>query len=239
MMGVLAVVASLAFGVQAAPQAPQPTVDQVIDKYIAAAGGRAALEKLTSRVSTGTLEIPDIGITGAIQLMEKAPNRNLATVQLGEMGSMREGTDGKIAWADDPQSGLREKVGDEAAQAMRNAMFNQELHLKTIFPKMTVTGREQVAGRPAIAVTGSPADGVTARLYFDAETGLLVRRSETQFTPQGPMDVDAFFEDYRLVDGVRQPFLIRQVTPMFTALIRITEMKHNVALDDAIFRKPS
>lgn len=238
-VGVLAIAGLVGFRAQAAPQEPLPSVDQVIDKYVAAVGGRAALEKLTSRVSTGTLEIPDIGITGAVQLMEKAPNKNLATVQLGEMGSMREGTDGTVAWAEDPQSGLREKAGDEAAQALRNAVFNQELHLKTLFPKMSVTGREQVAGRPAIAVTASPTDGVTVRLFFDAETGLLVRRSEMQFTPQGSMEVDSFLEDYRAVDGVRQPHLVRQITPTFTAVIRITEIKHNVALDDAVFRKPS
>ena len=65
-----------------------------------------------------------------------------------------------------------------------------------------------------------------------------MRQNLTRETPQGPMDIDVFLEDYRDVEGTRQPFTVRQITPAFSMVIRITEIKHNVALDDAIFRKP-
>ncbi|MBI3669326.1 MAG: hypothetical protein HY237_06065 [Acidobacteria bacterium] len=49
-----------------APQTPAakavpalPTVDQILDKYVQALGGKTAIEKLSSRVSKGTFEIPD------------------------------------------------------------------------------------------------------------------------------------------------------------------------------------
>ncbi|MGH9764082.1 MAG: c-type cytochrome, partial [Blastocatellia bacterium] len=38
-----------------------PTADQILDKYTEALGGKAAIDKLTSRESKGTIEVPDRG----------------------------------------------------------------------------------------------------------------------------------------------------------------------------------
>ena len=91
-----------------------------------------------------------------------------------------------------------------------------------------MTGREKVGTRDAIALVATPAEGTPTKMYFDAETGLLVRQSLTRETPQGPMDIDVFLEDYRDVEGTKQPFTVRQITTAFSMLIRITEIKHNV-----------
>lgn len=45
----------------AKPAAKLPTVDQVLDKYVQAIGGKAAIEKQTSRVAKGTFELPAFG----------------------------------------------------------------------------------------------------------------------------------------------------------------------------------
>jgi hypothetical protein len=84
---------------------------------------------------------------------------------------------------------------------------------------MTLKGKEDVGGAEAYAVTATPADGHAVTLYFDARTGLLLRRDRT------------YFEDYREVDGVKLPFRIRDDFSTIT----LTEVKHNVPLDDARF----
>jgi hypothetical protein len=48
-----------------------------------------------------------------------------------------------------------------------------------------------------------------------------------------------FFEDYRVADGVKVAYLLKQVTPAFTLNIKLDEVKHNVPIDDAKFKKPS
>ena len=50
--------------------------------------------------------------------------------------------------------------------------------------------------------------------------------------------MDATYDDYRAIDGVKRAHMIRQTTAQFSATLRLSEVKHNVALDDAIFRKP-
>ena len=130
-----------------------PTVDQVIEKYVTAVGGRAALEKLTSVRTQGTIEISDFQITGTIEIVQKAPDKMLQTANLSGIGLQREGFDGTIGWSEEPQSGLRQKAGAELADAKRGALFPRELKLKQQYPTMTVTGRERVGERDTIVIS--------------------------------------------------------------------------------------
>jgi len=214
-----------------------PTVDQVIEKWVAALGGRAAMEKHTSRVQKGTIESPSAPITGTLEVSEKAPDKTLSVFNIAAMGVVREGFDGSVGWQDDAQSGLKEKTGKELADARRDAVFNSELKLKELYKTFTVT-QETVGGRPAYLVVATPAEGNPTRYWLAVDTGLLIRTRVTRETAQGPVDIDVFLEDYRDVDGVKTPFTIRQVTPMLTLIFKVSEVKFNVALDDAIFKKP-
>jgi hypothetical protein len=222
---------------QAGSQAATPTIDQVLDKAITALGGRAAMEKVTSRTGKGTIEIPDAGMNGSIQVYEKAPNMSAIVIDLGGM-QIRQAFDGAVAWEDNPQEGIRVKSGVELAEAKREATFNPELKMKQLYTKLTVRGREKVGTSDAWAVDAVPAEGSPVVFYFDVESGLPVRMDSTRDTPQGPIAVQAFLDDYRVVDGIKVAHVLRQVTPMFTMTMRLTEVKHNVTLDDKMFKKP-
>jgi hypothetical protein len=197
------------------------------------------MEKITSRVAKGTIELADFGMNGTITMSEKAPDKSLAVIEIGGMGTIREGTSSAGAWSDDPQQGVRDKTGAELADAKRGAIFNIELKLKEVFKTLEVKGRDAIASRPVWVVLATPGDGgAPTRMFFDAETGLLLRMSSTRETPMGAMDFDIYLEDYRVTDGVKQPWLVRQVTSQFTMVVKLTELKNNVALDDAIFKRP-
>ena len=211
-----------------------PTVEQVLEKYLTAMGGQAAFDKITSRTAKATIEIPDMGITGTMTMTEKAPNKAMVVVEIANM-TVREGTDGVVAWDENPQSGLREKAGLELAEYKRGSIFNIETKLKTAYPKMTVTGRDTVNGRPALVIDAIPEQGSPVKIFFDSETGLILKQSGSRETPEGPITFESFYDDYRPIDGIKQPHTLRQVTSRFTSVIRITEMKHNVPVEDKIF----
>jgi len=215
-----------------------PTIDQILDKYIAGTGGRAAIEKVTSATAKGTIQIPDVGISGTIELYQKAPDKALTVVEFGGMGSQRQGFDGTVGWTQDDQNGLRQSDGTELADAKRSAVMGRELKMKTIYPTMTVKGREKVGTHDVFLVEAVPADGPPARLYFDTESGLLLRQTATRQTAQGALEIEVTFDDFRDVDGVKRAFLVRQATAMFTATIQLTEVKQNVPIDDAVFKIP-
>jgi hypothetical protein len=241
-MVAVAVLFLASLATSAAPSGAQtpalPTVDQVLEKYVTALGGRATLEKVTSVRTQGTIEIPDFQITGTIEIVQKAPDKALQTVNLSGIGLQREGFDGTIGWAEEPQAGLRQKAGAELADAKRGALFPRELKLKQQYPTMTVTGRERVGERDTIVILATPADGAPAKLYFDEATGLLARQSGSRNGPEGAIAVEVTLDDYRDVAGVKRPHLIRQSNPQFAVTVKVTSIKHNESIDDAIFKKP-
>ena len=83
-------------------------------------------------------------------------------------------------------------------------------------------------------------DGKGERLYFDAQTGLLVRRITTTPTVVGLVPEQVDYEDYRDVDGLKVPFTIRVTTidPSNSSTRKFTEIKLNVPVDDTKFKKP-
>jgi len=220
-----------------AQTAALPTIDQILDKQIEAVGGRAALEKLQTITGKGTLVVEQANLTGTIQLFQK-PDKSLQIVELTGVGTTREGFDGTVGWVDQPPQGVVEKTGVELAEARRGAIMPRELKMKQLYPKMTVTGRGDVGGAPAYIVDATPVEGPAVKLYFDVATGLLVRQIAMRSTGQGPIEVDTVFSDYRDVSGLKRPFSMTQTTSQFTARLTFTEIKQNVPVDDAIFKKP-
>ena len=223
----------------AKPAEGMPTADQIIEKYVQALGGKAAIEKINSRTTKASFDIPAMGAGGTVEAYEKAPNKNVAIITIPGFGVIREGFDGKVAWAEDPTTGLREKSGLELADAKLEAEFYKPIRLKQLFPTMTVKGKEKVGEREAYVVEGKPAEGSVEKWYFDTQTGLLIRQDAERETPQGKMPTEVYMDDYREVDGVKIPHAIRQTTPMFTINIKNEEVKHNVPVEDAKFNKPA
>lgn len=223
----------------AAAQAAPPTVDQILDKYVQALGGKAAYEKLTSRVSKGTFELPAQGLTGTVEIDSKAPNKSLLLVELAGLGRIQQGFDGVVAWANNPQGGVRELSGQELSVAKRASVFQQAIRLRELYPQMTLQGQEKVGQHNTYVIEADPGDGSLRRMYFDAESGLMLRSVVERDAPEGRAAFDLLLDDYREVDGIKIPFTAHGMTPNAEYVIKLTEVKHNVRVEDAKFAKPS
>jgi len=223
---------------QAQPQVSLPSVDEIVAKYEKAVGGRAAFEKLTSRVSKGNFVLGGMGTTGTTEIYQKAPNKMVTITNVPDFGVVSSGMDGTVAWLDTPQSGTQELTGDAAAATKRNADFYEQIRLKEAYPKMVVKAKESFGGHDVYVVEATPAEGAPETLSFDADSGLLVRTQTQVNGPQGTIDIDSRLSDYRDVDGIKLPFKIDQERSDFSFTINFTEVKHNVPIDDAKFEKP-
>lgn len=223
----------------AKPAAALPTVDEVLDKYVKATGGKEAIQKQTSRTVKATFEIEAMGLTGPVQMYSKAPNKSAMVIEIPNVGTFNEVFDGTKAWSANPMSGLREKSGAELAAQKRDSDFYQSLNLKSQYSKMTVKGKEKVGAGEAYVIEATPAEGGPEKLYFDVASGLLVRQDAERESEQGKIAVEIYYEDYKEVDGVKIAHTLKQVTPMFSMTIKTTEVKHNAPIDDAKFNKPA
>src|SRR5580693_10333132 len=218
--------------------ATMPTGEQVLDHYVQAIGGRAAWMKLNSRVSKGTIEIPAMdNLTGTVEIHEKAPNLMLAVINLGG-AAFEQGYDGNVGWSDNPRDGLRELSGGELDDARREANFYHAVELKKNYTKMTVTGIERVNEHDTYAVEATRAEGAPDRIYFDTQSGLMVRSVNQRYTTDGVTEFTADVDDYTELDGVKLPFTVRQTGASATFIIRFTEVHHNLQLTDGQFAKP-
>ncbi len=221
----------------AAQQAATPAPDQVVAKYVRAIGGKAALEKVKSRVTKGTLD-PGGGQISTLQITEKAPDKFLQELEVPGIGAINEGFDGKMGWEWNSQEGVQEMTGTSLAARRRNAQFYRWLRMRELFAKLEVSGTEKVGDRTTYVLEATPQEGYAEKFYFDTETGLLLRRDYRLDGPDGVIAFEMYYEEYRVVDGLKLPFTLRRVGPENVLLLKFTEIKHNVELDDARFAKP-
>ncbi|HEY0380153.1 MAG TPA: c-type cytochrome [Pyrinomonadaceae bacterium] len=220
------------------PTAPLPTVDQVLDKYVQAIGGDAAFRKLNTRVMKGTHVTFD-GTSIPLETYQAAPDKlvSMLTTKAGPIGS---GYNGKVGWSRN-QRGIREMSGAQLEMMRRASDFYADVKPRETFPNLTAVGREKLGDRETIVLASKVSDTRTEKLYFDAQTGLLLRILAITQTLLAPIPEQTDFEDYREVDGVRLPFTIRQsfVDPWVGWTRKYTEVKHNVAVDATKFDPPS
>jgi zinc protease len=227
-----------ATGASAPAPAPALTADQILENYIKAIGGRENWKKLTTRISTGTIDVPAMNLSGLVTVREKAPNRSIFTVNFNG-AVFQQGFDGTIGWSNDPQNGLREQAGEELAETKRDSDFYHPLDLKQMYSKITLTGTDKIGDRDAYIVEASSADLGTDKIYFDTQNGLVLRIVGQHHTMDGPATFTEDFSDFREVDGIKLPYTVHQESPSSTFTIKFTEIRHNEAIEDAAFAKPA
>jgi zinc protease len=129
--------------------------------------------------------------------------------------------------------------GEQLAQMKRSAEFYADLKLKELYPKMTLEGKEKVGDREAFVIRSQVSEKRVEKLYFDTQTGLLIRNLGLDDTIIGDIPDQEDFSDYREVDGVKLPFTIQLsfVDPWNGWTRKFTEVKHNVPLNDERFEK--
>ena len=227
-----------------------PAAAQLVAKYVSALGGEPALRKFTARKITATTETAaDVRAVGPpvhalTQQYFKAPNQWVVTSQTAS-ASTATGFDGNVAWRQDAKGVVTETTGaapaPPLARVKRNADFYEPLSLATAYSRLVTTDLVKVRDRDAYLVLGFPEGDLPEQLYFDAQSGLLVRRGTATATAFGDYAVQTDYEDYRDVDGVKIPYVVRTigVSPADSVTTYVERVEHNPTVDAGRFAKPA
>jgi len=215
-------------------EASGPSADQLIDKYLQAAGG-AAMDKITSRVMKGTITFGDRNIP--IDIFSKDPDKRISFTHTPDGDSVT-AFDGHAGWLGAPGRSVREMHGSELDAAAMDADLHFAAHLKGMFSEAQVQGTEKVDDHDAYVVVGAREGKPPLRLYFDDKSGLLVRLVRYGDTPFGLMPTQIDYADYREANGVKIPYRWTLARPNGRFTIQVSEVKQNVPVDDAKFAKP-
>lgn len=217
---------------------PLPTADEVLDKYTNAIGGPAAIEKIKSAVIHGSVANAS-GSTGTFEADQIAPDKgyDIMTTQRGTRVRVLNRQKGweKTAF------GVNELAGQQLQDAKLSLALYGNLNLKDQFTKFEVAGTDKIDNHDVYVVKTTRPDQKRERLYFDSESGLLLRRVTEMNSKVGVIPEATDFDDYREVEGVKLPGTIRlsaidTQNPISTR--KIEKIEFNTSIDNSKFDKP-
>ena len=212
-----------------------PTAEQLLDKYVQAVGGEAAIDRVHSRVMKGTIDFS--GMSLPIDIYAKDPLKRISFTHMAE-GENVTAFDGREGWLGMSGHPLREMHGSDLDGAGIDADLHLATHLKQMFRETRTEATEKIGDHEAYVVAGQREGKPPIRLYFDKESGLLVRLVRFGETALGWLPTQIDYADYRDVDGVKIPYRWTLARPSGRFTIQVNELKQNVSVDDAKFAKP-
>ena len=220
------------------PTPAMPSADEIFSKYAAALGGQTVIDKLKSRTAKGTVTQAN-GNSFQFELSQAAPDKFYLLVTTPQ-GTIERGFNGQVGW-EKTTRGVREISGAELINfKAANGLFTL-LKLKEQYSKPPRVRKDKLGDREVYIIDGTTIDNRRMRLYFDAASGLLLRRTTTMQTMVGIIPDQIELEDYREAEGLKFPFTARAAALEVgnpTSTRTFTEVKLNVPVDESKFNMP-
>jgi photosynthetic reaction center cytochrome c subunit len=229
--------------VQITRQAPGAlSADQIFDKYLEAVGGAQKAAAITSIVFKGTYQ----GYAepkAPVDIYLKTPNQRTMIVHT-DGGDRTTAFDGSNGWmaapaADKPFPVIRYSNGDLDAVRL-DAVLSFPAGIKQAITK-PLTGSSSIDDKDVAVVQGTANGGRSpVKLYFDKQSGLLVRQVRYADTIIGRVPVQVDYSDYREVarTGVKLPFHVITTWTDGRSDVLLTSAETNIAIDAAKFNQP-
>ena len=211
------------------------TALNVMDNYLSAIGGEDKVRALKDikMVLKAEMQGRELVITTKI----KEPNMLKMEMSMGGMTAMSlvfNGTDASIQ-----QMGQAVPVDDNQKKdlSLESAIVT-EIAIKDLGLATELKGIESIEGTNTYAVEITNPSGSKVTYFYDIETGLKLRESETVPSPQGEMTQDTDWADYKEVGGVKFPYA--KTLPMGPMKMNATaeSIEVNTGIQDSEFAIP-
>jgi photosynthetic reaction center cytochrome c subunit len=223
-----------------------PSPDQILDKYIQAVGGTQQTAKLTSFIAKGTYSGYDTSDDKVpVEVYAKAPNQRTTIFHAPVGGGVtKDGTttfDGHAGWINAASTlvpmltltgGNLDGARVDAALSFPGGIKQALSDWRAGFPATIIDGRD-------VQVVQGTAGGSRVKLYFDKESGLLVRQVRYAQTIVGLNPTQVDYSDYREVAGVKLPFHWLVTWTDGQSTFEMNQVQPNVPIDPAKFAKPA
>lgn len=213
-----------------------PSADQILERYLQAVGGAEAVSKISTRVQTGTLNVGSEYFP--VEVLVKGPSKRVTTVHFPGGDSVT-AVSGEEGWLSTPGRAIHDMSPAEVDAAKMDAELFFSAGLQRIFKELRVRQKELVNGHETFLVLGMRENQPPVQLYFDAESGLLMRVLRYAETPLGLLPTQIDCADYRQEAGLRTAFRWTIARPNGRFTIQIEQMRENVSIDDGKFVKPA
>jgi len=182
----------------------------------------------------GAPPVPAALGTVPAEIDRKSPGKGMVSIQFPGRPPNVEGFDGTISYI-----GAREETGDELGLRKELAEFPPALKFSEEHSRVQVDAMEKIGGRDAYRVVGTRPNGSAIdRVYFDAQSGLLLRTYTTMQSVLGSFPEETNFDDYRVVSGIKVPYTMLVVSPEGNRTYKWSQVDVNAPVEDSRFAKP-
>jgi hypothetical protein len=225
----------------AAPaETPLRPAQAVLADYASAIGGKDAWKRLRSVHAKRTLTVAGQGANGSEEHWATADGKNLSVSTLRDVGTFRQGFDGRAAWSQDPVFGLRKLEGAEQEEARVNGAWNAEPDLARLYlnVKSVSPPKEADPGSDLECVELQKKQGKPSVLCFDAKTHLRAMQIGVQPSPGGDIPYKLVFGDWRAIKGIKTWYLEKMTAGPTTVEGRITSLVLDEKIPASRFKMP-
>jgi photosynthetic reaction center cytochrome c subunit len=221
-----------------------PSVDQILNKYIEALGGAQRVSNLTSFAGKGTYAGYETAFQKVpVDVLAKAPDQR-ATIAHMLDGDSISTFDGHLGWLASPETlkpmPLIELTGGALDGAKVDAELSFPARIKQTLTDWRVGYPEMIDNKEVQVLQGrlNPG-GLPVKLYFDSNSGLLVRlvRYTNSLVGVNPTQID--YSEYRDVSGVKLPYRWIVTWTDGRSTIELSELRANVPINATKFAKPT
>jgi hypothetical protein len=216
-----------------APAAALPSVEEVFEKYRRAVGGAPAIRKHRSRRIVGRFELTAQAIGGPLEIIAAAPDRLLLRMELGGLGRVERGFDGKTGWSIDPGIGPRLLDGRELDELRHSADFYSELKDVSQFASASVVERTIFETKDCYVLKLVRPSGVEVIEYYDASSGLLAGSKMNSTSAMGTIPTTLVVDEYKSFEGLLMPTKARQRAMGVEWVLITTSVEHDKVPPDA------
>lgn len=182
------------------------TLQTVVDNYLNALGGKDKISKITDATMKGKLS-GQFGVLDVTSIY-KTPYKKLETVFMSGSLVQKEVFDGTQGKSDGMQ-GPHPYDAEDLKDAKVDAAIVFEVELDKLGVQGTLLGIDLLDGKDAYKVQYIMPSGKKTYCWYSTKNNLLVKTSAIEKTEQGSMEVVNYTSDYREVNGVLFPFMVK------------------------------
>jgi hypothetical protein len=228
------------------PPAPAlPSAADVLAKYVAAVGGPGAATRFGTIVMEGREERPEgwyepeVGRRGPVKIVFKGRDRFRQDFTVPPEPARSQVVTGSSGWAARGETVVA-LPADAVERVRRTVTIYSPLKVTEPVERLRVERIERIGSRDAYVVSVATGAANTRAYFFDTTTGLLIREHTTTPMALVPLQQQIEYDDYRSVDGIMLPFTVRTSddAQYDTSTRTFTSIRHDVAVDDAVFVMP-
>lgn len=209
------------------------TVDEIINKHVAALGGNEKLSKIQNVVMEGSLSIQGTEIALNLTQVNNKLNRQDITAMGMHGFDMVTATEG---WQYMPFQGMQKpepKTADEVKKSQSDLDIAGPLvDYAAKGHKVELLGKEDVEGTECYKIKATLAAGKELTFFIDPASSMIIRTKEIRKMNGQDTELQTDFSDYKEIEGVKMPYSISQ---QFGTVL-ISSIKVNQTIPESVFK---